>query len=157
MARLKLGVLLSGRGSNLRALIAASNDPAYPAEIVLVISDRAEAPGLAYAKAAGIPNVALPHRDRAFFAAEAGALLGEHWIELVCLAGFMRVLDVAFVDAWHDRMVNIHPSLLPAFPGLHSQRQALAAGVRFTGMEILREEFAVFQPKHPNQLNSENN
>jgi phosphoribosylglycinamide formyltransferase 1 len=136
VARLKLGVLLSGRGSNLRALIAASNDPAYPAKIVSVISDRAEAPGLAYASAAGIPNVAILHRDRAFFAAEAGGLLREHRVELVCLAGFMRVLDAAFVDTWHDRMVNIHPSLLPAFPGLHPQRQALAAGVRFTGCTL---------------------
>jgi phosphoribosylglycinamide formyltransferase 1 len=136
VARLKLGVLLSGRGSNLQALIAASNDPAYPAKIASVISDRAEAPGLAYARAAGIPNVAVPHRDRAFFAAEAGGLLRENRVELVCLAGFMRVLDAAFVDSWRDRMVNIHPSLLPAFPGLHPQRQALAAGVRFTGCTL---------------------
>jgi phosphoribosylglycinamide formyltransferase 1 len=136
MARLKLGVLLSGRGSNLQALIAASNDPAYPAKIVSVISDRAEAPGLEYARATGIPSVSIPHRDRAFFAAEAGGLLREHRVELVCLAGFMRVLDAAFVDSWHDRMVNIHPSLLPAFPGLHPQRQALAAGVRFAGCTL---------------------
>jgi phosphoribosylglycinamide formyltransferase 1 len=136
VARLKLGVLLSGRGSNLQALIAASNNPAYPAKIVSVISDRAEAPGLAYARAAGIPNIAKPHHDRAFFAAEAEGLLREHRVELVCLAGFMRVLDAAFVDSWHDRMVNIHPSLLPAFPGLHPQRQALAAGARFTGCTV---------------------
>ena len=136
MARLNLAVLLSGRGSNLHALIAASNDPAYPAKIVSIISDRAEAPGLAYARAAGIPNIAIPHRDRAFFAAEAGKLLREHRVELVCLAGFMRVLDAAFVDSWRDRMVNIHPSLLPAFPGLRPQRQALAAGVRFTGCTL---------------------
>jgi phosphoribosylglycinamide formyltransferase 1 len=136
MARLKLGVLLSGRGSNLQALIAASNDPAYPAKIVSVISDRAEAPGLDYARAAGIPNAAIAHRDRAFFAAGAAGLLREHRVELVCLAGFMRILDAAFVELWHDRMVNIHPSLLPAFPGLHPQRQALAAGVRFTGCTL---------------------
>jgi phosphoribosylglycinamide formyltransferase 1 len=134
--RLKLGVLLSGRGSNLQALIAASNDPAYPAKIVSVISDRTEAPGLAYARAAGIPDVAVPHRDRAFFAAEAAGLLREHRVDLVCLAGFMRVLDAAFVESWRDRMVNIHPSLLPAFPGLHPQRQALAAGVRFSGCTV---------------------
>jgi phosphoribosylglycinamide formyltransferase 1 len=136
MTRLNLAVLLSGRGSNLQALIAASNHPAYPARIVSVISDRAEAPGLAYARAAGIPDVAIPHRDRAFFAAAAGELLRKHRVELVCLAGFMRVLDAAFVDSWRDRMVNIHPSLLPAFPGLHPQRQALAAGVRFTGCTV---------------------
>ncbi len=136
MARLRVGVLLSGRGSNLRALIEASTDPAYPAEIVSVLSDRAEAPGLAHAAAAGVPAVAIPHRDRAVFAAEAGGLLREHRIELVCLAGFMRVLDGAFVESWRDKMVNIHPSLLPAFPGLHPQRQALAAGVQFTGCTV---------------------
>jgi phosphoribosylglycinamide formyltransferase 1 len=136
VTRLKLGVLLSGRGSNLQALIAASNRPSYPAKIVSVISDRAEAQGLEYARATGIPSVAIPHRDRAYFAAEAGGLLREHRVELVCLAGFMRVLDAAFVDSWHNRMVNIHPSLLPAFPGLHPQRQALAAGVRFTGCTL---------------------
>ena len=133
MARLKIGVLLSGRGSNLRALIAVAKDPAYPAKIVSVISDRPEAPGLAYARTAGLPAVVIPHRDRAFFAAEAAGFLREHRVELVCLAGFMRVLDAALVESWRDRMVNIHPSLLPAFPGLHPQRQALAAGVRFTG------------------------
>lgn len=136
MARLKIGVLLSGRGSNLRALIAVAKDPAYPAKIVSVISDQPEAPGLAYARTAGLPAVVIPHRDRAFFAAEAAGFLREHRVELVCLAGFMRVLDTAFVESWRDRMVNIHPSLLPAFPGLHPQRQALAAGVRFTGCTV---------------------
>jgi phosphoribosylglycinamide formyltransferase-1 len=136
VARLKLGVLLSGRGSNLRALIAAAKDPAYPAKIVLVISDRPEAPGLAYAGTAGLPAVAIPHRDRASFAAKAEGLLHTHRVDLVCLAGFMRILDAAFVESWRDRMVNIHPSLLPAFPGLHPQRQALAAGVRFTGCTV---------------------
>jgi len=136
MARLKLGVLLSGRGSNLRALLVAAKDPAYPAKIVSVISDRPEAPGLAYARTAGLPAVVIPHRDRAFFAAEAAGFLRDHRVELVCLAGFMRVLDAALVESWRDRMVNIHPSLLPAFPGLHPQRQALAAGVRFTGCTV---------------------
>lgn len=136
MPRLRVAVLISGRGSNLRELIAASSDAAYPAEIVLVISDRPEAAGLAYASQAGIPAAVVPHRDRILFAAEAGRLLDEHRVELVSLAGFMRVLDAAFVDSWRDRMVNIHPSLLPAFPGLHPHRQALAAGVRFTGCTI---------------------
>jgi phosphoribosylglycinamide formyltransferase 1 len=136
VARLKLGVLLSGRGSNLRALIDVAKDPAYPAKIVSVISDRPEAPGLAYARTAGLPAVVIPHRDRAFFAAEAAGFLREHRVELVCLAGFMRVLDTTLVESWHDRMVNIHPSLLPAFPGLHPQRQALAAGVKFTGCTV---------------------
>jgi phosphoribosylglycinamide formyltransferase 1 len=136
MARLRVGVAISGRGSNLRQLIAAAADPAYPAEIVFVLSDRAEAAGLAHAAAAGIPTAVIPHRDRTLFAAEAGGLLADHRVELVCLAGFMRVLDAAFVELWPDRMVNIHPSLLPAFPGLHPQRQALAAGVRFTGCTV---------------------
>ena len=136
MPRLRLGVLISGRGSNLQALIDACADPAYPAEIVSVISDRAEAPGLAIAAAAGISGVAIPHRDRPAFASEASMLLGGQGADLVCLAGFMRVLDTAFVEAWRDKMVNIHPSLLPAFPGLHPHRQALAAGVRFSGCTV---------------------
>ena len=136
MARLRVAVLISGRGSNLRQLIAASCDAAYPAEIVFVLSDRPEAAGLAHAGAAGIPAAVVAHRDRMLFAADAGKLLDEHRVELVCLAGFMRVLDAGFVESWRDRMVNIHPSLLPAFPGLHPQRQALAAGVRFTGCTV---------------------
>jgi phosphoribosylglycinamide formyltransferase-1 len=136
MPRLRLGVLISGRGSNLQALIDACADPAYPAEIVSVISDRAEAPGLAIAAAAGISGIAIRHRDRSAFASEASALLRAQRADLVCLAGFMRVLDTAIVEAWRDRMVNIHPSLLPAFPGLHPQRRALAAGVRFSGCTV---------------------
>jgi phosphoribosylglycinamide formyltransferase 1 len=136
MPRLRLGVLISGRGSNLQALIEACADSAYPAEIVSVISDRAEAPGLAIAVAAGIPGVAVSRRDRPAFAAEADVLLRRQHVDLVCLAGFMRVLDTAFVDAWRDKMVNIHPSLLPAFPGLHPHRRALAAGVRFSGCTV---------------------
>ena len=136
MARLRVGVLLSGRGSNLRALLDACADPAYPAEIVLVISDRAEAPGLTLAAAAGISGVVIPSRARPAFAAEVGTLLRDQRVDLVCLAGFMRVLDAAFVETWRDRVINVHPSLLPAFPGLHPQRQALAAGVRFAGCTV---------------------
>jgi phosphoribosylglycinamide formyltransferase-1 len=136
MARLRVGVLISGRGSNLRALIDACADPAYPAEITLVISNRPEAPGLGIATAADIPAAVIPHRDRHAFSAEADALLHERQVELVCLGGFMRVLEASFVEAWRDRMVNIHPSLLPSFRGLHAQRQALAAGVRFAGCTI---------------------
>ena len=128
MARLRVGVLISGRGSNLQALIEACADPAYPAEIVLVISNRPEAPGLGVAAAAGIPSAVIPHRDRRAFAAEAETQLREQRVELVCLAGFMRVLETSFVEAWRDRMVNIHPSLLPSFRGLHAQRQALDSG-----------------------------
>ena len=136
MPRLRLGVLISGRGSNLQALVEASADPAYPAEIVSVISDRAEAAGLAIAAAAGITGVAIRHDDRQAFAAEADVLLREQRADLVCLAGFMRVLDTAFVEAWRDRMVNIHPSLLPAFPGLDAQHQALEHGVKLTGCTV---------------------
>jgi phosphoribosylglycinamide formyltransferase-1 len=136
MARLRVGVLISGRGSNLQALIAACSAEAYPAEIALVISNRAEARGLGIAAAAGVPVVVISHRNRRDFAAEAQSRLCEHRVELVCLAGFMRILDANFVEAWRDRMVNIHPSLLPSFRGLHAQRQALAAGVRFAGCTV---------------------
>lgn len=136
MARLRVGVLISGRGSNLQALIEACRDPAYPAEIALVISSRASAPGLGLAEAAGIPAAVVAHREQDAFAAEADELLHKQRVAFVCLAGFMRVLAASFVEAWHDRMVNIHPSLLPAFRGLHTQRRALAAGVRFSGCTV---------------------
>ena len=136
MSRLRVGVLISGRGSNLRALIAACVDTSYPAKIVSVVSDRVKAPGLAFAQSAGICSAVIPHHARQAFAAQAEVLLRGQRVELVCLAGFMRVLDAAFVEAWRDRMVNIHPSLLPAFPGLRPQSRALAAGVRFTGCTV---------------------
>src|SRR5271165_4093535 len=136
MSRVRVGVLISGRGSNLRALLAACANATYPAEIVSVVSDRVEATGLAFAQSAGICSAIIPHYSRQAFAAQAEVLLRDLRVQLVCLAGFMRVLDAAFVEAWRDRMVNIHPSLLPAFPGLHPQRQALAAGVRFTGCTV---------------------
>jgi phosphoribosylglycinamide formyltransferase 1 len=133
---MRLGVMISGRGSNLQALIEACAAPAYPAEIVLVISNRADAPGLARAAAASIPSAVLADRDRGKFAHEADRLLRRHRVELVCLAGFMRLLDARFVEIWRNQMINIHPSLLPAFPGLHAQRQALDAGVRFAGCTV---------------------
>ncbi len=136
MERLKVGVLISGRGSNLQALIDAAADPAYPAEIAIVISNRADAAGLDRAEAAGIPRRVISESDRAAFARAADRELRAANIGLVALAGFMRLLDTDFVAAWRDRMVNIHPSLLPAFPGLHPQRQALAAGVKFSGCTV---------------------
>ena len=136
LARLRVGVLISGRGSNLQALIEAAADLAYPAEIVLVISNRAEAQGLQRAAEAGIPREVIAEPDRAAFAAAAEAALRRHGVEFIALAGFMRLLDTGFVEAWRDRMINIHPSLLPAFPGLHPQRQALAAGARFSGCTV---------------------
>jgi phosphoribosylglycinamide formyltransferase 1 len=138
MARLRLGVLISGRGSNLEALIAACAAPDFPAEIDLVLADR-DAAGLVYAEAAGIPHGVIARRDypdRNGFDAALDAALRGAGVELVCLAGFMRVLGPAFVAVWHDRVINIHPSLLPAFPGLDTHRRALAAGVRFSGATV---------------------
>ena len=136
MARLRVGVLISGRGSNLQALIDTAADPAYPAEIVLVISNLPEALGLQRAAQAGIARQIIAEPDRTVFANAAETALRQSGVELVALAGFMRLLDTSFVVAWRDRMVNIHPSLLPAFPGLHPQRQALAAGARFSGCTV---------------------
>ena len=139
MARLKTGVLISGSGTNLQALLDAARDPAYPAEIVLVISNRADAYGLERAAAAGVPTRVIDHKtfpDRARFDAALDAVLREAGCEMVCLAGFMRILTPGFVAAWHGRMINIHPSLLPAFRGLDAQGQALRAGVRVAGATV---------------------
>ncbi|MBV8889909.1 MAG: phosphoribosylglycinamide formyltransferase [Alphaproteobacteria bacterium] len=133
---MRVGVLISGRGSNLQALIEAAANPGYPAQIVLVISDRPEAAGLTWAGRAGIPTQVIASRDRTAFAAAADRALRDTGAELVALAGFMRILDTGFVESWRNRLLNIHPSLLPAFPGLHPQRQALSAGVRFSGCTV---------------------
>ncbi len=137
--RRRTAVLISGRGSNLQALIDAAAAPDYPAEIVLVLSNRPEAKGLERAAAAGIPTRVVPHRDyetRAAFEAAVTEALTEAGAELVCLAGFMRVLTEAFVTRWQGRLVNIHPSLLPAFPGLDTHARALAAGVKLHGCSV---------------------
>jgi phosphoribosylglycinamide formyltransferase-1 len=139
VARLKVAVLISGRGSNLRALIDACAASDFPAEIALVLSNRADAKGLAYAAASGIRSIVVPHRDhssREAFEAAVERALVEAGIELVCLAGFMRLLTAGFVGRWRDRLVNIHPSLLPAFRGLDTHARALAAGVRFAGCTV---------------------
>jgi phosphoribosylglycinamide formyltransferase-1 len=139
MARLRVGVLASGRGSNLAALIEAASDPAYPAEIVLVVVNIAGAGALARAEAAGIPTRLIEHRTfatRAGFDAALDGTLREAGVELVCLAGFMRLLTPGFVAAWRDRLINIHPSLLPAFPGLDTHARALAAGVKISGCTV---------------------
>jgi phosphoribosylglycinamide formyltransferase-1 len=136
MNRLRVGVLISGRGSNLQALIDASAHPDYPATISLVISNRADAAGIERAQRAGIPHRVIADTNRERFAAEAHHALRGAGTELVALAGFMRILHDGFVESWRDRLLNIHPSLLPAFPGLHPQRQALAAGVRFSGCTV---------------------
>ena len=139
MARLRAGVLISGRGSNLQALIDACGDPGYPAEIALVISNNAAAKGLARAARAGIPTRVVEHRSfptREAFDAALDDALREHGVGLVCLAGFMRVLTPGFVAGWRDRLINIHPSLLPAFRGLHTHERALDAGVRLHGCTV---------------------
>lgn len=138
-ARTRVAVLISGRGSNMMALIGAARDPDYPAEITLVISNRPDAGGLANARAAGIATTVVDHKtfpDRASFDAALQAELTRACIELVCLAGFMRVFTAGFVETWHGRMLNIHPSLLPAFKGLRPHAQALAARVREHGCTV---------------------
>lgn len=137
--KLRVGVLISGRGSNLQALIDATRDPAYPAEIVCVISNKADAGGLERAAAAGIPTQVISHRaypSREAFDSVLDSALRQAGVELVCLAGFMRLLSAGFAEAWHDRLINIHPSLLPSFKGLNAHAQALAAGVRFSGCTV---------------------
>lgn len=138
--RVPTAVLISGRGSNMAALLAAAADPAYPAEIVLVLSNRADAAGLDHAAAMGVPTAVVESRgfrgDRAGFEAAMEATLARHGVELLALAGFMRVLTEGFCDRWRDRLVNIHPSLLPAFRGLDTHARALAAGVRLHGCTV---------------------
>jgi phosphoribosylglycinamide formyltransferase-1 len=139
MAQRRVAVLISGSGSNLQALIDGCAVLGHAARIVLVISNRADAYGLQRAARAGIPTRTIDHRafpDRATFDAAIDAALREAEIELICLAGFMRILTAAFVEAWRDRMLNVHPSLLPAFRGLHAHARALAAGVRAHGCTV---------------------
>ena len=139
MARLKIGVLISGRGSNLQALIDAAADPAFPAEIALVVANQADAGGLARARAVGIRTEIINHRAfnaKQGFEASIDAALRGAKIELVCLAGFMRILTPWFVERWRDRLINIHPSLLPAFKGLDTHERVLTAGARFSGCTV---------------------
>jgi phosphoribosylglycinamide formyltransferase-1 len=139
MAKHRVGILVSGRGSNMASLIAAAQAPDYPAEIALVVSNRPGAPGLARAAEAGIRTAVVDHKvypDRAAFEAELGGVLAGEGIEFVCLAGFMRIFTDRFVESWAGRMLNIHPSLLPSFKGLHPHRQALEAGARIHGCTV---------------------
>jgi phosphoribosylglycinamide formyltransferase-1 len=136
-SRRRTAVLISGRGSNMAALIAAAADPAYPSEIALVLSSRPNALGLDKARAAGIEAACADYGGGAAAAElEIEARLGEHDIDLICLAGFMRLLSPEFVQRWHDRMINIHPSLLPAFAGLNTHHRALDAGVKLHGCTV---------------------
>jgi phosphoribosylglycinamide formyltransferase 1 len=136
----RVAILISGRGSNMAALIEASKDEAFPAEIVIVISNRTDAGGLEKAKSGGVPTLTIESRpfgaDRAAFEAVLQSALDEHQVDLICLGGFMRLLTAAFVQRWYGRMLNIHPSLLPSFPGLEPQAQALRAGVKISGATV---------------------
>lgn len=127
--RRRTAVLISGRGSNMQALVTAAKAPDYPADIVLVVSNRPDAAGLEFARDNRIAAIAIDHKafaDRASFEDELDKVLGEHGIELVACAGFMRILSGAFVDKWLGRLLNIHPSLLPAYRGLDTHERALA-------------------------------
>jgi phosphoribosylglycinamide formyltransferase-1 len=136
----RVAILISGRGSNMAALIEAAKAKDYPAEIAVVISNRAEAAGLERAKAGGIATEVIESRpfgkDRGAFEAALEQKLGQHRIELICLGGFMRLFTAEFVQRWYGRMLNIHPSLLPSFPGLDPHGQALKAGVKISGATV---------------------
>jgi phosphoribosylglycinamide formyltransferase 1 len=136
----RVAILISGRGSNMAALIQAAAVEDYPAEIALVVSNRADALGLERARQAGVNTLLIESKpfgtDRAAFEAALQAALDQHAIELICLAGFMRLFTGAFVERWHGKMLNIHPSLLPSFPGLDPHGQALRAGVKISGATV---------------------
>ncbi len=136
---LRLGVLASGRGSNLQAILDAIDAGRCPGQVVVVVSDRPGATALDRARRAGAKAIHVDppgYPDRAAFDQAVAAVLAEHAVELVCLAGYMRLLSPAFVAAWRGRILNVHPALLPAFPGLHAQRQALEHGVKVSGATI---------------------
>lgn len=142
---LNVAVLVSGRGSNLQALIDACAEEDFPARIVAVISNNPDAYGLERARQANIPTSVVNHRDfetREAFEEAIDQELKKYEAKFICLAGFMRILDARFVNRWKDRILNIHPSLLPSFRGLHTQERALESGVRFTGctVHIVRPE-----------------
>src|ERR1700682_3730850 len=136
----RVAILISGRGSNMAALIKAAREEDFPAEIAVVISNRANAGGLEKARASGIPAVTIESKafgtDRAAFEAVLQAALEQHRVELICLGGFMRLFTAEFVQRWYGRMLNIHPSLLPSFPGLDPQGQALRGGVKISGATV---------------------
>ena len=140
MAKRRVAILISGRGSNMAALIGAARDPAYPAEIALVLSNRPAAAGLDTARDAGLATAVVDHtgfgKDREGFERALQRELEAHRIDIVCLAGFMRLLTPWFVAQWHERMINIHPALLPAFKGLNTHERALAAGAKTHGATV---------------------
>jgi phosphoribosylglycinamide formyltransferase-1 len=136
----RVAILISGRGSNMTALIEAAKTNDFPAEIVVVISNKADAGGLAKARGTGVPTVTIESKpfgtDRAGFEAKLQSVLDENRVDLICLGGFMRLFTAEFVQRWHGRMLNIHPSLLPSFPGLDPHGQALRAGVKISGATV---------------------
>jgi phosphoribosylglycinamide formyltransferase-1 len=140
MSRKRVAVLISGRGSNMAALIEAAKAKDYPAEITLVVSNKSDAGGLVTARTAGIATEVVDHarygKDRAAFERALQAALEKHRIEIVCLAGFMRLLTPWFVGQWQNRLLNIHPALLPAFKGLDTHKRALEAGVKMHGATV---------------------
>jgi phosphoribosylglycinamide formyltransferase-1 len=140
MAKKRVAVLISGRGSNMVALIEAAKDPNFPAEIALVLSNRSDAAGLVRARADGIATAVVDHtpfgKDREAFERAVQAMLEDHRIDLVCLAGFMRLLTPWLVRRWEGRLINIHPALLPAFKGLHTHERVLAAGEETHGATV---------------------
>jgi phosphoribosylglycinamide formyltransferase-1 len=139
VAKLKVGILISGRGSNMAALIEAAREKDYPAEIACVVSNATSAAGIETARRAGIATAVIPHKDypdRETFDRAVSAELEKHGVGLVALAGFMRIQSPWFPQAWAGRIINIHPSLLPSFKGLHVQQQALDAGVRLSGCTV---------------------
>ena len=140
MNRKRAAVLISGRGSNMAALVEAAKDKTYPAEIVAVVSNRPDAGGLMVARANGITTEVVDHtafgKDRTAFESALQAVLEKHRIDIVCLAGFMRLLTAGFVKQWQHRTLNIHPALLPAFKGLDTHRRALEAGVKVHGATV---------------------
>ena len=140
MTKRRVAILISGRGSNMAALIRAARPADFPAEIVLVISNRADAGGLVTARENGVATVTIESKpfgkDRAAFEAVLQSALDQHKVELICLGGFMRLFTAGFVQRWYGKMLNIHPSLLPSFPGLEPQAQALRAGVKVSGATV---------------------
>jgi phosphoribosylglycinamide formyltransferase-1 len=136
----RVAILISGRGSNMAALIQAAAAEDFPAQVVVVVSNRADAGGLETAKASGVPTVTIESKpfgkDRAAFEAVLQSALEQHQVDLICLGGFMRLFTAEFVQRWYGRMLNIHPSLLPSFPGLDPQGQALRAGVKISGATV---------------------
>jgi phosphoribosylglycinamide formyltransferase-1 len=139
MARRRVGILISGRGSNMMALVEAARRPDYPAEIVAVLSNRPQAAGIDWAREQGIKTYALDHKGHATreaFEDQLHAALIAEKVELVACAGFMRLMTASFVNRWTGRMINIHPSLLPLYPGLHTHARAIADGVRIAGCTV---------------------